>query len=57
MLARGNPDSERILVMDTNAIGTDVGPLTVGILHDHHAAGTDIAPAVVLMPTRGRKFK
>src|SRR6266542_1808256 len=31
--------------------------MSIGVFHDHHAARADVAPAVMLVPARRRKFQ
>src|SRR5262245_3017518 len=57
MLARGDPDPQSVLVVNTNAISPKIGPLLVGILQDHQTTRADITAAVLLVPTRCGKFK
>ena len=48
----------RSLVNDAGAVGADVDPAAVRIFDNHHVAGADIAPAVVLVPFgRGKNSK
>ena len=44
-------------VLGLDAVGAVVDPPGVGMLHDHHAAGADVAAAVVLVPFRRRDFE
>ena len=55
MLARRNPDSQRVLIVNTDAISPKVSPLLLGILQDHQTACADVTAAIVLVPTgRGK---
>jgi len=54
VLALRSHDRGRGLVLGLDAVGAVIDPAGVGVLHDHHAPGADVAAAVVLVPFRRR---
>ncbi len=54
VLALRGHDRGDAAVLGLDAVGAVVDPSGVGVLHDHHAAGADVAAAVVLVPFRRR---
>ena len=57
VLALRGHDRRDAAVLGLDAVGAVVDPAGVGVLHDHHAAGADVAAAVVLVPFRRRDFE
>ena len=57
VLALRGHDRGDAAVLGLDAVGAVVDPAGVGMLHDHHAAGADVAAAVVLVPFRRRDLE
>ena len=57
MFAGRDPNPERVAIMNADAVGPDIGPFFVRVLHNDQAAGADVTTAVVLVPTRRGKFE
>ena len=57
MLAGRNVEPDRRLVVDHDSIGADINPIRIGIAGHVEAAGSDITPAIVLVPQRCRKLE
>src|SRR5579864_8089207 len=57
MLAGGNVETDRFLVVDHHPVGAAIDPAVVRIARDVVASGADIASAVGFMPLRHREFR
>ena len=57
MFAGRDPNPERVAIMNADAVGPDIGPFFVRVLHNDQAAGADVTTAVVLVPTRRGKLE
>ena len=57
MLAGRNPHAGVLLVVRDGAVGAEIDPAGVGVLHDHDAIGADVAAAVLLVDHRHRKLE
>jgi hypothetical protein len=52
MFARGHHHRRNIWLVRLHAIAAIVDPARIGILHRDEAGGTDVRPAILLMPDR-----
>ena len=58
VLVLDDPERNAILGNDAGAVGADVDPAAIRIFDNHHVAGADVAPAVVLVPFgRGKNIQ
>ena len=55
VLARHHVERDVVAVEQLHAVGADVDPVRVEVARDDRAAGTDVAPAVHLVPERRRE--
>ena len=55
VFARNHIEPDMIAVMDHHPVGADIDPIRVEVPRHDRAAGTDIAPAIQLVPERRRK--
>ena len=52
MVARGNKNARGLLVMNHHPVGAEIDPVAVAFAHDRHRAGSDVAPAIIVVPQR-----
>ena len=57
MLTRHHVQGTSLLVVHHHAIGTQIDPIRVQILGDHHTPGPDVTPPVQFMPLGNGKLQ
>ena len=57
MFSRRNVETNGVLIMNYNSVGSPVDPSLIGITGDIDASRPNVATAIMFMPLRGRKLK
>src|ERR1700751_2016037 len=57
MFAGRDPNPQRVAIMNTDTVGSHIGPFFVRVFHNNQAAGADITAAIMLVPARRGKLE